>query len=315
MSQKKLISWVMPCFNEEEVIHSTLDRIIKVSHSMNDYSWELIIVDDGSEDQTSDLIRKFNRRKIDIHLIRFSRNFGHQQAIQAGLDHCSGHAAIIIDADLQDPPELAMQMIQDWERGFHVVYGIRSKRLEENNFKRLTAFIFYRLLNIFSGIPIPKDSGDFRLLDREVINVLNSMPEKGRFIRGLITWIGFKQKSIKYVRDKRIAGSTKYSLRKMIVLALEGLTTFSRRPLRLATFIGFFFSAISFLGIIYVLYIRFFTINWVPGWAAILLAILLSSGIQMICIGILGEYIGNIFFESKNRPLYIILNKDYLEKH
>jgi len=315
MSQKKLISWVMPCFNEEEVIHSTLDRIIKVSHSMNDYSWELIIVDDGSEDQTSDLIRKFNRRKIDIHLIRFSRNFGHQQAIQAGLDHCSGHAAIIIDADLQDPPELAMQMIQDWERGFHVVYGIRSKRLEENNFKRLTAFIFYRLLNIFSGIPIPKDSGDFRLLDREVINVLNSMPEKGRFIRGLITWIGFKQKSIEYVRDKRIAGSTKYSLRKMIVLALEGLTTFSRRPLRLATFIGFFFSAISFLGIIYVLYIRFFTINWVPGWAAILLAILLSSGIQMICIGILGEYIGNIFFESKNRPLYIILNKDYLEKH
>lgn len=314
MSQKKLISWVMPCFNEEEVIHSTLDRIIKVSHSMNDYSWELIIVDDGSKDQTSDLIKKFNRRKIDIHLIRFSRNFGHQQAIQAGLDHCSGHAAIIIDADLQDPPELAVQMIQNWERGFNVVYGIRSKRIEENNFKRLTAFIFYRLLNIFSGISIPKDSGDFKLLDREVINVLNSMPEKGRFIRGLITWIGFKQKSIKYVRDKRLAGSTKYSLRKMIVLALEGLTTFSRRPLRLASFIGFFFSAISFLGIIYVLYIRFFTINWVPGWAAISLAILLSSGIQMICIGILGEYIGNIFFESKNRPLYIILNKHYLEK-
>ena len=315
MSQRKLISWVMPCFNEEEVINTTLDRIIKVSLSMNDYSWELIIVDDGSTDQTSEIIKKFNRRKIDIHLIRFSRNFGHQQAIQAGLDHCSGHAAIIIDADLQDPPELAIQMIKDWEKGFHVVYGMRSKRLEENNFKRLTAFIFYRLLNLFSGIPIPKDSGDFRLLDREVINVLNSMPEKGRFIRGLITWIGFKQKSIKYIRDMRLAASTKYSLRKMIVLALEGLTTFSRRPLRLATFIGFFFSAISFLGIIYVFYIRFFTINWVPGWAAISLAILLSSGIQMICIGILGEYIGNIFFESKNRPLYIILNKLYLKKH
>ena len=315
MRKKKLISWVMPCFDEEQVINTTLDRIIRVSLSMNDYSWELIIVDDGSKDQTSDLIKKFNRRKIDIHLIRFSRNFGHQQAIQAGLDHCSGNAAIIIDADLQDPPELAMQMIHEWERGFHVVYGMRSKRLDENYFKRLTAFIFYRLLNIFSGIPIPKDAGDFRLLDREVINVLKSMPEKGRFIRGLITWIGFKQKSIKYIRDMRLAGSTKYSLRKMIVLALEGLTTFSRRPLRLATFIGFFFSAISFLGIIYVLYIRFFTINWVPGWAAFSLAILLSSGIQMICIGIFGEYIGNIFFESKNRPLYIILNKHYLEKH
>ena len=200
-------------------------------------------------------------------------------------------------------------MINKWENGFHVVYGKRVKRIAENKFKILTAFLFYRLLNFLSGISIPNDTGDFRLIDREVIDVLKSMPEKGRFIRGLISWIGFRQISIKYRRNKRAAGSTKYSIRKMISLALEGLTNFSRRPLRLATFLGFFFSIISFIGIIYVLYVRLFTLTWVPYWAAILLVILLSSGIQMICIGILGEYIGNIFFESKNRPLYVLSSR------
>ena len=213
---------------------------------------------------------------------------------------------------MQDPPNLAEKMINKWENGFQVVYGKRVQRIAENKFKIFTAFLFYRLLNFLSGIPIPNDTGDFRLIDREVINVLNSMPEKGRFIRGLISWIGFRQTSIKYRRNKRAAGLTKYSLRKMISLALEGLTNFSRRPLRLATFLGFFFSIFAFLGIIYVLYVRLFTFTWVPGWAAILLAILLSSGIQMICIGILGEYIGNIFFESKNRPLYVLSSREVI---
>jgi dolichol-phosphate mannosyltransferase len=263
-------------------------------------------------DKTSELIKEFTNNKFDIHLIKFSRNFGHQNAVQAGLDYCKGFAAIIIDADLQDPPNLAENMINKWENGFQVVYGKRVQRIAENKFKIFTAFLFYRLLNFLSGIPIPNDTGDFRLIDREVIDVLNSMPEKGRFIRGLISWIGFRQTSIKYRRNKRAAGLTKYSLRKMISLALEGLTNFSRRPLRLATFLGFFFSIFAFLGIIYVLYVRLFTLTWVPGWAAILLAILLSSGIQMICIGILGEYIGNIFFESKNRPLYVLSSREVI---
>ena len=309
MVERKLISWIIPCFNEEEVIIKSLNEIIKVSYSIPNYQWELVIVDDGSIDKTSELVKAFRNNKFDIYLIQFSRNFGHQQAVQAGLDHCKGDAAIIIDADLQDPPDLAEKMINKWENGFHVVYGKRVKRIAENKFKILTAFLFYRLLNFLSGISIPNDTGDFRLIDREVIDVLKSMPEKGRFIRGLISWIGFRQTSIKYRRNKRAAGSTKYSIRKMISLALEGLTNFSRRPLRLATFLGFFFSIISFIGIIYVLYVRLFTLTWVPGWAAILLVILLSSGIQMICIGILGEYIGNIFFESKNRPLYILSSR------
>ena len=309
MVERKLISWIIPCFNEEEVIIKSLNEIIEVSDSIINYQWELIVVDDGSIDKTSELVRTFTNNKFDIHLIQFSRNFGHQQAVQAGLDHCKGNAAIIIDADLQDPPHLAQKMINKWENGFHVVYGKRVKRIAENKFKILTAFLFYRLLNFLSGISIPNDTGDFRLIDREVIDVLKSMPEKGRFIRGLISWIGFRQTSIKYRRNKRAAGSTKYSIRKMISFALEGLTNFSRRPLRLATFLGFFFSMISFIGIIYVLYVRLFTLTWVPGWAAILLVILLSSGIQMICIGILGEYIGNIFFESKNRPLYVLSSR------
>ena len=312
MIERKLISWIIPCFNEEEVIIKSLNEIVKVSASITNYQWELVIIDDGSIDKTSELIKEFTNNKFDIHLIQFSRNFGHQNAVQAGLDYCKGAAAIIIDADLQDPPNLAEKMINKWENGFQVVYGKRVQRIAENKFKIFTAFLFYRLLNFLSGIQIPNDTGDFRLIDREVINVLNSMPEKGRFIRGLISWIGFRQTSIKYRRNKRAAGLTKYSLRKMISLALEGLTNFSRRPLRLATFLGFFFSIFAFLGIIYVLYVRLFTLTWVPGWAAILLAILLSSGIQMICIGILGEYIGNIFFESKNRPLYVLSSREVI---
>ena len=312
MIERKLISWIIPCFNEEEVIIKSLNEIVKVSSSITNYQWELVIIDDGSIDKTSELIKEFTNNKFDIHLIQFSRNFGHQNAVQAGLDYCKGAAAIIIDADLQDPPNLAEKMINKWENGFQVVYGKRVQRIAENKFKIFTAFLFYRLLNFLSGIQIPNDTGDFRLIDREVINVLNSMPEKGRFIRGLISWIGFRQTSIKYRRNKRAAGLTKYSLRKMISLALEGLTNFSRRPLRLATFLGFFFSIFAFLGIIYVLYVRLFTLTWVPGWAAILLAILLSSGIQMICIGILGEYIGNIFFESKNRPLYVLSSREVI---
>ena len=309
MNNKKIISWIVPCFNEEKVILETLKRIREVSIKLNKFSWELILIDDGSRDNTKKIIKEIKNFPIKIILLSFSRNFGHQQAVQAGLDNCSGSASIIIDADLQDPPEIAKLMIEKWEKGYQVVYGQRTIRREENFFKKFTAFIFYRLLNFFSGVKIPLDTGDFRLIDRTVIEALKNFPEKGRFMRGLIAWIGFNQISVRYVRDPRFAGATKYSLKKMLSFAIEGLTNFSRKPLRLATFTGFLFSLFSFIGMVYVLYVRLFTQSWVAGWAAICMTILLSSGIQLIFIGLLGEYIGNIFFETKNRPLYIIEEK------
>ena len=309
MNNKKIISWIVPCFNEEKVILETLKRIREVSIKLNKFNWELILIDDGSRDNTKKIVKEIKHYPLKIILLSFSRNFGHQQAVQAGLDNCSGSASIIIDADLQDPPEIAKLMIEKWEKGYQVVYGQRTIRREENFFKKFTAFIFYRLLNFFSGVKIPLDTGDFRLIDRTVIDALKNFPEKGRFMRGLIAWIGFNQISVRYVRDPRFAGATKYSLKKMLSFAIEGLTNFSRKPLRLATFTGFLFSLFSFIGMIYVLYVRLFTQSWVAGWAAICMTILLSSGIQLIFIGLLGEYIGNIFFETKNRPLYIIEEK------
>ena len=309
MKNEKTISWIVPCFNEEQVILETLKRIRKVSIKISKFNWELILIDDGSKDNTKKIIKETKNYPLKIILLSFSRNFGHQPAVQAGLDNCSGSASIIIDADLQDPPEIAERMIEKWEKGYEVVYGQRTLRRRENLFKKFSAFLFYRLMNFFSGIKIPLDTGDFRLIDRTVIDALKNLPEKGRFMRGLITWVGFNQISVRYERDPRFAGTTKYSLKKMISFAIEGLTNFSRRPLRLATFTGFFFSFLSFIGIVYVLYIRLFTQSWVAGWAAICIAILLSSGIQLIFIGLLGEYIGNIFFETKKRPLYIIEEK------
>ena len=314
MKKKKAISWIIPCFNEEKVILETLERIKRVSEKMNEFEWELILIDDGSTDNTKKIIKKIHDYPFKLILLSFSRNFGHQPAVQAGIDNCSGSAAIIIDADLQDPPEIAEKMIEKWKKGYEVVYGQRAIRLEENFFKKFTAFLFYRLLNFFSGIKIPLDTGDFRLIDKRVILELKKLPEKGRFMRGLISWVGFNQTNVRYTRDSRFAGSTKYTLRKMISFAMEGLTSFSRRPLRVATFTGFFFSSLSFIGIFYVLYIRLFTQSWVAGWAAICMAILLSTGIQLIFIGILGEYIGNIFFETKNRPLYIIEERETINE-
>ena len=306
----KKISWIIPCFNEEKVILETLERIKIVSEKLNKFEWELILIDDGSSDNTKRIIQEINEYPFEIILLSFSRNFGHQPAVQAGIDNCSASAAIIIDADLQDPPEVAERMIEKWEKGYEDVYGQSSIRHEENLFEKLTAFLFYRILNFFSGIKIPLDTGDFRLMDKNVMQALKQIPEKGRFMRGLVSWVGFNQTSVRYSRDARFAGETKYPFKKMFSFAIEGLTSFSRKPLRVSTLIGFFFSSLSFLGIIYILYIRLFTEAWVAGWAAICIAILMSAGIQLIFIGILGEYIGNIFFETKNRPLYIIEEKN-----
>ncbi len=307
--KETFISWVIPCFNEEEVILETLARIGQVCNSINSYSWEIILIDDGSTDETRNIIKSKIKLDKRIQLIGLSRNYGHQIAVQAGLNNAIGSAVIIIDADLQDPPELAEKLITEWEKGFDVIYGKRIERKSETLFKKSTAAIFYRLMNLLSDIEIPLDTGDFRLIDQKVVYALRDMPEKGRFLRGLITWAGFKQNYVEYKREKRFAGASKYPLRKMILFALEGITSFSRKPLQISSFAGGIASIISFIGIIYVLYIRLMTNNWVEGWAWLSLVILMSSGLQLIFIGILGEYLGRIYIESKNRPLYLVDEK------
>jgi len=302
----KIISWIVPCFNEEDVIETTINRILEVSSDISGYNSEIIIVDDGSRDKTREILRSLIEKDKRINLIGLSRNFGHQIALQAGLDNCSGSAAIIIDADLQDPPEVALEMLKKWEDGFDVVYARRKERQSENIFKKITAGIFYRLLNLLSEVRIPLDTGDFRLIDKKIILELKEMPEKGRFMRGLISWLGFKQTEILYTRNKRFAGKSKYPLRKMLSFALEGITSFSTKPLKIASFFGFIFSVASLISIFYVLFIRIFTSQWVAGWAFLSLAILLSSGIQMLLVGMLGDYIGRIYLETKRRPLYIV---------
>ena len=315
MIKTKSITWIIPCYNEENVIFELLKRIKKVSQKLNKYNWELILIDDGSSDNTKNLLKQIDNYPFRLVLLSFSRNFGHQSAVQAGMDYCKSDAAIIIDADLQDPPEIAEMMIKKWENGYQVIFGQRTLRLKEKWFKKLTAYIFYRLFNFLSGIAIPLDTGDFRLIDKTVIDAIKKLPEKGRFIRGLVSWVGFKQTSVKYQRDERFAGDTKYTLKKMFALAIEGLTTFSRRPLRLATFTGFFFSILAFLYMLYIFYLRLFTEILVAGWAAIIIVLLFSSGFQMIFIGLLGEYIGNIFFETKNRPIYILEEMLVIQKN
>jgi len=304
--QKKIISWVIPCFNEEEVILETISRISKVSDSIDSYSWEILFVDDGSADQTRELIKSKIQEDQRIQLIGLSRNYGHQAAVQAGLNNSLGSAVIIIDADLQDPPELVDSFIKEWENGFDVIYGKRIERKSESLFKQFTAVLFYRILNSMSEIDIPLDTGDFRLIDQKVVYALRDMPEKGRFLRGLITWAGFRQKHIEYKREPRFAGTSKYPLRKMILFALEGITSFSRKPLQISSLIGGFASIIALIGIFYVLCIRLLTNNWVEGWAWLALIILMSSGLQLLSIGIMGEYLGRIYIESKNRPLYLV---------
>ena len=303
---RELISWIVPCFNEEESIYKTIRKLVDVSNSINNFNWEIIIIDDGSKDRSRFIVKEIMNEYKFVKLICFSRNFGHQYAVQAGLNFSSGDAAVVIDADLQDPPEIVSEMIDYWEEGYDVVYGRRMQRNSESIFKRLTALIYYRVLNLLSEIDIPLDAGDFRLIDRKVIKALQEMPERGRYLRGLIAWCGFKQIDVPYKRAGRLAGKTKYSFKKMILFALEGITAFSRRPLRLATFFGIICAIVSFFLTLFVIYIRLFTNSWIEGWAGLAVGILFLSGVQLISLGILGEYIGRIFEEAKSRPMYFV---------
>ncbi|CAM4084995.1 glycosyltransferase family 2 protein [Vibrio neonatus] len=302
----KTVSIVIPCYNESEVIDTTVQELLSVTSNIANYQFELIFVNDGSADDTEAKLLEHNKAHDNIRVISFSRNFGHQQAVSAGLDVSTGDAVVLIDADLQDPPKLIEDMIAKWEEGFDVVYGTRASRDGESKFKLITAKWFYRLLNYLSEVKIPLDTGDFRLMDRQVVDHLIAMPEKSRFIRGMVSWIGFNQTSISYERNARFAGESKYPLTKMLKFGIDGILSFSVKPLKLSIMMGFMCSGVAMLMMLYSVYIRLMTDHWESGWASLLVAILFIGGVQLISIGILGEYIARIYNESKDRPLYII---------
>jgi polyisoprenyl-phosphate glycosyltransferase len=304
LSSNPLISLVIPCYNEEPVLEETLHRLNALGESLRSYRLEFIFVDDGSRDQTREILKNAAAKDSRIKVVVFARNFGHQTAVTAGVDLASGDAVVLIDADLQDPPEVVLSMVEKWQEGYDVAYGVRAERLGESHFKLLTAKWFYRLLNRISDIPIPLDTGDFRLMSRRVVECLKSMPERDRFIRGMVSWVGFKQIGIPYTRVPRFAGESKYPLRKMIRFSLDGILSFSTKPLRIAMSLGLLSSLMALAGIFYALYVRLFTHTWVEGWAGILCSILFLGGVQLITIGILGEYVGRIYNEGKRRPLY-----------
>ena len=301
----QLLSIVVPCFNEEEVIATTHEKLSAV---LNDFEmdYEIIYVDDGSKDRTYEILKDIHSNDDHVVLVKFSRNFGHQVAITAGADHVRGDAVVFIDSDLQDPPEVIPRMVEQWTKGYSVVYGQRKRREGETFFKLITAKYFYRTINSLAEIDIPLDTGDFRLLDRKALDALKQLPERDRFVRGLVTWLGFNQTPLEYERHERFAGTTKYPLKKMLKFAADGIFSFSLVPLKLATTAGFLASGLSLVGIIYALTLRLFTNIWVSGWTTLLIAVLFLGGIQLICLGIIGEYVGRAYFESKRRPLYLI---------
>jgi dolichol-phosphate mannosyltransferase len=301
-----LISIVIPCYNEEEVIAETMRRLRAFCDGVQGLAVELIFVDDGSRDRTRELLRAFAAEDSRIHVVGFARNFGHQIAVTAGIDAARGDAVVLIDADLQDPPEVVHEMIAKWRDGYDVVYGTRTDRPGESAFKLATARGFYRLLNRPSDVPIPLDTGDFRLMSRAVVDTLKAMPERDRFVRGMVSWVGFRQTALPYRRAERFAGTSKYPLRKMLRFATDGILSFSIKPLQMSITLGLLAAALSMAGIAYALFLRVFTSIWVEGWTALMIAVLFIGGVQLICVGILGEYVGRIYNEVKRRPLYVV---------
>ena len=298
------LSVIVPCYNEHEGLAECHRRLTAVLRALDTW-YEIVYVDDGSRDSTLALLQEFYDSDPNITIVELSRNFGHQTAVTAGLDAAMGEVVVIIDADLQDPPELIAEMIRIWEQGYDVVYGVRESREGETGFKIWTAKMFYRIINALSDIEIPLDTGDFRLLDRKAVEAMKSLPERHRLLRGMCSWIGFRQYGLKYTRSARFAGTTKYPLRKMLRLALDGIASFSTVPLRLLSGLGIVSAILSFLGVVYALFIRLFTHTWVPGWTMLFIGMLLIGGVQMISLGIVGEYVGRIYDEAKRRPLYL----------
>lgn len=303
-----LVSFIIPVYNEHNNIQALLDRLTPI---ISPYNYELIFVNDGSKDDTAEVIKSLAKHDNRLKLISFYRNFGHQMALTAGYEHAHGDCVISLDADLQDPPEIIPQMITEWTNGAKIVYAKRKKRDVDNYFKKTTAKLFYRFINFLSDTPIPDDVGDFRLLDRDVVTILNKLPEQSRFLRGLVAWGGYPAAYVTFEREKRHAGETHYTVSKMMNFALEGITSFSTKPLRISTYMGFLVSAFSILVII-VKSIQHFVFqqgDWLPGWASLFFSIVFLGGVQLITIGIIGEYIGKIYKEVQKRPKYIVEEK------
>lgn len=300
-----LITVVVPVFNESKVIDAFHQRTASALARIPDTDYELIFVDDGSRDDSYDQLVALAALDGRVKVVKFSRNFGHQIAISAGVDYAAGDCIVVIDADLQDPPEVIEQMVEQWRAGHDVVYGVRASRAAENRMKMFTANAFYRLLNMLTKIPIPVDVGDFRLISRRVANQLKELREKDRFVRGLVSWIGYRQTGVIYHREARFAGETKYPYSKMVKFALDGVTSFSTVPLKLASWLGYAASALAFLYLMGVFIQKLSGIT-VQGWATTMVAILFIGGVQLICLGIIGEYLGRVFNETKPRPLYVV---------
>jgi dolichol-phosphate mannosyltransferase len=304
-----MISIVSPVHNEEEVLAALHARIVEV-FAPTPYEWELVLVDDGSRDRSAAIIEELHQKDARVRGIILSRNFTFQIAVTAGLEHATGDAVVLIDADLQDPPEVILRMIEKWEAGYDVVYGVRSTRAGETWFKKATAKLFYRLINRITGIKIPVDTGDFRLMDRGVVNAVLQMREKNRFLRGMVSWVGYKQTGVTYERHARFAGETKFTVRKMTRFAVDAITGYSYFPLQLATYLGFLIAFISGLAIFLVIVARLFLPEQpLLGQATTLVAVLFLGSIQLISLGIIGEYLGRIYDEVRERPLYLIDKK------
>lgn len=299
-------SFIVPIYNEEETIEEMYRRISQVMNQM-DGSVELCLVNDGSRDRSLKMMRELHQQDPRVVYLSLARNFGHQIAVTAGLNFVRGQVIVILDADLQDPPELIMEMVELWRQGYHIVYAQRIKRRKEGWFKRFTAYAFYRILKRLADVDIPTDTGDFCLLDRQVVDVLNAMPERNRYIRGLRSWVGFNQTAVRFERDPRFAGDVKYTFRKSFALAINGIVSFSKVPLRLSTYLGMLAAVVSLLMCLLVLYWRIFTPHSpLTGITIILIAIFFLGAVQLVSIGILGEYIGRIYEEVKQRPLYTL---------
>lgn len=305
MTTAPLLSVVIPVYNEKEVISLTRDRLEAVL-SKTGLRWEAVFVDDGSSDGTTDLLRAFAARDPRWKALILSRNHGHQIALSAGLEHAAGDVVAVLDADLQDPPELLPEMIAKWREGYQVVYGERVSRAGESWAKRATASAFYRLIRALSGVDIPRDVGDFRLMDRKVVDALKRMPEHYRFVRGMVAWIGFRQCPIRFERPPRAAGVTKYPWRKMIYFALDAIFSFSVVPLRVSMLVGLLVMGVAAAEILWTLYLRLVLNAVIPGYTPVFSSIMFFGGLNLVTLGILGEYIGRIYVETKSRPLYLV---------
>ncbi len=309
-SHRPTLSVVAPVFNEEAILPELYRRLKAVlDGAVFDgaaLDWELVLINDGSRDRSPEIMRELHAADPRVRVVDFARNFGHQVAITAGADYAQGDAVVIIDADLQDPPEVILDLLAKWREGYEVVYAVRSERKGETWFKEFTAKAFYRIIYKITDINIPMDTGDFRLMDRKVVEALRTMREKHRFMRGMSVWVGFKQTGVYYVRAERFAGETKYPLKKMLKFALDGITSFSYFPLQVATYIGFIAAALAVVGIVLTVILRLTGSHAFFGQATTLVSVLFLGGVQLICLGIIGEYLGRIYDEVKGRPLYIV---------